>query len=85
MTNYEAIMKMTPAQFSYFLAKTFAQGEIYGELTRSDCRKDVKISDKDVSCKSLEYWADYYLNFLASNLSVCSSGETGVSVPNIKY
>lgn len=85
MTNYESIMKMTPEQFSYFLAKTFAQGEIYGELIRSDCRKSVKISDKDVPCKSLKDWADYYLNFLASNFSVDSSDKTGVRVPTIKY
>lgn len=84
MTNYDAIMKMTPEQFSCFLAKTFAQGEIYGELIRSDCRKSVKISDKDVPCKPGDDWADYYLNFLASNFSD-SSVKKGVKVPTIKY
>lgn len=36
MTNYEAIMKMTPNELALFLGKVFCQGEIYDELLRLD-------------------------------------------------
>lgn len=80
MTNYEAIMKMAPDELALFLGKVFCQGEIYGELLRSDCYKRRVITSNDLSKAMVTGFTERYLNFLASKYcdGICD-------VPDIKY
>ena len=80
MTNYEAIMKMTPDELALFLGKVFCQGEIYGELTRSDYRGRSLISEDRLHKQTVKAHAKDYDKFLKQE----NEFDT-VRVPNIKY
>lgn len=80
MTNYEAIMKMTPDELALFLGKVFCQGEIYGELLRSDYYGKELITEDKLHEPTVKAHAKNYDRFLKQE------SESGtVRVPNIKY
>lgn len=80
MTNYEAIMKMTPDELALFLGKVFCQGEIYGELTRSDYYGDELITEDKLHDPTVKAHAKDYAKFLKRE-----NESDAVRVPNIKY
>lgn len=80
MTNYEAIMKMTPDELALFLGKVFCQGEIYGELLRSDYRGRSLISEDRLHEQTVKAHAKDYDKFLKQE----NESDT-VKVQNIKY
>lgn len=80
MTNYEAIMKMTPDELALFLGKVFCQGEIYGELLRSDYYGNELITEDKLHEQTVKAFAKNYAKFLKQE----NESDT-VRVPNIKY
>lgn len=80
MTNYDAIMKMTPDELALFLGKVFCQGEIYGELLRSDYRCNKLITEDKLHEQTVKAHAKTYTKFLKQK----NESDT-VKVPNIKY
>lgn len=80
MTNYEAIMKMTPDELALFLGKVFCEGEIYGELLRSDYYGNELITEDKLHEHTVKAFAKNYVKFLKHE----NESDT-VRVPNIKY
>lgn len=80
MTNYESIMKMTPDELALFLGKVFCQGEIYGELFRSDYYGNKLITEDKLHEPTVKAHAKNYAKFLKQK----NESDT-VKVPNIKY
>ena len=80
MTNYEAIVNMTPDELALFLGKVFCQGEIYGELLRSDYRGRSLISEDRLNEQTVKAHAKDYDKFLKHE----NKTDT-VRVPDIKY
>ena len=80
MTNYEAITKMTPDELALFLGKVFCQGEIYGELFRSDYYGDELITEDSLHEHTVKAHAKNYAKFLEQE-----NDSDIVRVPNIKY
>lgn len=80
MTNYEAIMKMTPDELALFLGKVFCQGEIYGELLRSDYCGNKLITEDNLHVPTVRSHAKDYAKFLEQE----NESDT-VRVPSIKY
>ena len=80
MTNYEAITKMTPDELALFLGKVFCQGEIYGELFRSDYYDDELITEDSLHEQTVKAHAKKYAKFLKQE----NKSDT-VRVPTIKY
>lgn len=80
MTNYETIMKMTPDELALFLGKVFCQGEIYGELTRSDEPCEELITEDSLHEPTVTAHAKKYDRFLKQE----NESDT-VRVPTIKY
>lgn len=80
MTNYEAIMKMTPDELALFLGKVFCQGEIYGELLRSDYMGNDFITEDSLHEQTVKAHAKNYDRFLKQE----NESDT-VRVPTIKY
>lgn len=80
MTNYEAIVKMTPDELALFLGKVFCQGEIYGELFRSDYYGDELITEDSLHEQTVKAHAKNYDRFLKQE-----NESDIVRVPDIKY
>lgn len=80
MTNYESIMKMTPDELALFLGKVFCQGEIYGELLRSDYRGNKLITEDTLHEQTVKAHAKNYAKFLKQG----NESDT-VRVPDVKY
>ena len=80
MNNFEAIKNMSVDEFARFLATIFGQGEIYGELYRSDYMGDETISGKRAFNDVGKAFVGKYKKFLEAE---CKSDS--VLVPNIKY
>ena len=80
MNNFEAIKDMSIDEFARFLATIFGQGEIYGELTRSDYMGDKTISGGRAFNDVGKAFFSKYKKFLEAE---CKSDS--VYVPNIKY
>jgi hypothetical protein len=80
MTNHEAIMKMTPDELALFLGKVFCQGEIYGELLRSDYYGNELITEDKLHEQTVKSHAKNYVKFLKQE-----NESDIVRVPNIKY
>ena len=80
MTNYESIMKMTPDELALFLGKVFCQGEIYGELLRSDYRGNKQITEEKLHEQTAKAHAKTYAKFLRQE-----NESNIVKVPDIKY
>ena len=80
MTNYDAIMKMTPDELALFLGKVFCQREIYGELLSSDYRCNKLITEDKLHEQTVKAHAKTYTRFLKQE-----NESNTVRVPNIKY
>lgn len=81
MTNYEAVMKMTPDELALFLGKVFCQGEIYGKLLRSgDLCAELLITEDSLHEQTVKTCAKDYVEFLKQD-----NESDIVRVPTIKY